>query len=114
MDIETITKLIDAGYTKAEIDAMQAGHDSGSATDENAGETTPNAGQEQGAPNEKNASTVNNPVEITAAIEALNNTVAGLKETVKAMQDKNLANASTDKPKKDSINEAINSFMENF
>ena len=111
MDIETITKLIDAGYTKAEIDAMQAGHDSGGTTDENAGETTPNAGEEQGTPNEENASKVNIPVEITAA---LNNTVAGLKETVKAMQDKNLANASTDKPKKDSINEAINSFMENF
>lgn len=114
MDIETITKLIDAGYTKAEIDAMQAGHDSGDSTDENAGETTPDAGEKQSAPNEKNASEVNNPVEITAAIEALTNTVAGLKETVKAMQDKNLANASTDKPKKDSINEAISSFMENF
>ena len=114
MDIETITKLIDAGYTKAEIDAMQAGHDDGGTTDENAGETAPNAGEKQGAPNEKNASEVNNPVEITAAIEALTNTVVGLQETVKAMQDKNLASASTDKPKKDSINEAINSFMENF
>ncbi len=114
MDIETITKLIDAGYTKAEIDAMQAEHDDGGKAIENAGETTPDAGEEQGAPNEKNASEVNNSVEITAAIEALNNTVAGLKETVKAMQDKNLANASTDKPKKDGINEAINSFMANF
>lgn len=114
MDIETITKLIDAGYTKAEIDAMQAGHDAGSEVNKGAGEENPNAGEEQSAPNEENASAVNNPVEITAAIEALNNTVAGLKETVKAMQDKNLANASTDKPKKDSINEAISSFMENF
>ena len=114
MDIETITKLIDAGYTKAEIDAMQAGHDGGNSTDENAGETAPNAGEEQSTPNEKNASEVNNPVEIGAAIEALTNTVAGLKETVKALQDKNLADASTDKPKKDSINEAISSFMENF
>lgn len=114
MDIEIITKLIDAGYTKAEIDAMQAGHDGGSETNENAGETTPDAGKEQGNVGEKNASEVNNPVEIGAAIEALNNTVAGLKETVKAMQEKNLANASTDKPKKDSINEAISSFMENF
>lgn len=114
MDIETITKLIDAGYTKAEIDAMQAGHDAGREADKGAGEENQNAGEEQNTPNEKNASEVNNPVEITAAIEALNNTVAGLKETVKAMQDKNLANASTDKPKKDTINEAISSFMENF
>lgn len=114
MDIETITKLIDAGYTKAEIDAMQAGHDGGGEAIKNAGETAPDAGKAQSDAGEKNASEVNNPVEITAAIEALNNTVAGLKETVKAMQDKNLANASTDKPKKDSINEAISSFMEKF
>ena len=114
MDIETITKLIDAGYTKAEIDAMQTGHDDGGTTDKNAGETNPDAGKEQSTPNEKNASEVNQPVEITAAIEALTNTVAGLQETVKAIQNNNVANASTDKPKKDSINEAINSFMEKF
>lgn len=112
MDITTITKLIDAGYTKAEIDALSAGE--AAPKGEDAGETNPPAGEEQGDAGEKNASEVNNPVKITAAIEALNNTVAGLKETVKAMQDKNLANASTDKPKKDSINEAISSFMENF
>lgn len=112
MDIETITKLIDAGYTKAEIDALSAG--AGAPKGKDAGEKLAPTGEEQAGAGEKNASAVNNPVEIGAAIEALNNTVAGLKETVKAMQDKNLANASTDKPKKDSINEAINSFMEKF
>ena len=112
MDIETITKLIDAGYTKAEIDALSAG--ATAPKSEDAGENNPPTGEEQAGAGEKNASEINQPVEITAAIEALNNTVAGLKETVKAMQDKNLANASTDKPKKDSINEAINSFMEKF
>ena len=113
MDIETITKLIDAGYTKAEIDAMQAGHDGGS-TNENAGKTNPDAGKEQGTPNEENASAVVQGVEIGAAIEALTNTVAGLQETVKAMQNSNVANASTDKPKKDAVGDAIASFMENF
>lgn len=112
MDIETITKLIDAGYTKAEIDALSAG--AGAPKGEDAGETNPPTGEEQGNAGEKNAGEISTPVEIGAAIEALTNTVAGLKETVKALQDKNLANASIDKPKKDSINDAINSFMENF
>lgn len=34
MDIETITKLLDAGYTKAEIDAMQSGNASSGEGDE--------------------------------------------------------------------------------
>ena len=114
MDFETITKFVNAGYTKAEIESMQAGHDKGSETNKGAGAPDQNASEEQGATNPENASEINQPVEITAAIEALTNTVAGLKETVKALQDKNVANASIDKPKKDSINEAISSFMEKF
>lgn len=110
MDIEKIEKFIDAGYTKAEIDELLAAAPKG----EDTGADNPDAGKEPGTPDAENASKVNQPVEITAAIEALTNTVAGLKETVKAMQEKNLAGASTDKPKKDSINEAINSFMEKF
>ena len=109
MDIEKIEKFIDAGYTKAEIDELLAGAPKG----EEAGAENPDAGKESNASEEK-ASEVNQPVEITAAIEALTNTVAGLKETVKAMQEKNLAGASTDKPKKDTVNEAIASFMEKF
>ena len=110
MDIEKIEKFIDAGYTKAEIDALIAG----APKSEDAGETAPKAGEEQGDAGEKNASEINQPVEIGAAIEALTNTVAGLKETVKALQDKNVANASTDKPKKDVVKETIDSFMQNF
>ena len=110
MDIEKIEKFIDAGYTKAEIDELLAG----APKSEEAGANNPDAGKEQSAPNEENASAVNQPVEIGAAIEVLTNTVKGLQETVKAMQNKNVANASTDKPKKDAINEAISSFMENF
>lgn len=110
MEIETITKLIDAGYTKAEIDALSA--EAGTPKGEGAGETTPPTGEEQGNAGEKNASEINQPVEITAAIEALTNTVAGLKETVKAMQDANAGKAATDKPKKDTIGEAMKSFID--
>lgn len=112
MDVETITKLLDAGYTKEEIDKMagaaadQQG-EAGAAGNETAGEEQGNAGQE-------NASQVVTNVEITAAIEALTNTVTGLKETVKAMQANNASTAATDKPKKDSIGEAIAGFMESL
>ena len=110
MDIEKIEKFIDAGYTKAEIDELLAGAPKG----EENGANNPDAGKEQSTPNEENASKVAQPVEISAAIEALTNTVAGLKETVKALQDKNVANASTDKPNKDKVGDAIASFMEKF
>lgn len=112
MDVETITKLLDAGYTKEEIDKMAAvpgapqSAENGGA-DESAGKDQSDAGQE-------NASQVVTNVEITAAIEALTNTVTGLKETVKAMQTNNANAAATDKPKKDSIGEAIVGFMESL
>ena len=110
MDIEKIEKFIDAGYTKAEIDAMLGA----APKSEEAGADTPDAGEEQGNASAENAREINQPVEIGAAIEALTNTVKGLQETVKAMQEKNIAGASTDKPKKDTIKETIDSFMQNF
>lgn len=115
MEIEKIEKFIDAGYTKAEIEALEnsgakGGNDSGEAKKPD----DASAGKEQGPANPENASKVAQPVEITAAIEALTNTVAGLKETVKAMQDKNIAGASTDNPNKDKVGDAIASFMEKF
>lgn len=110
MDIEKIEKFIDAGYTKEEINAMLAATPTG----EEAGANNPDAGEEPSTSNEENAGALNQPVEITAAIEALNNTVAGLKETVKAMQEKNVAGASTDNPNKDTVKETIDSFMKNF
>lgn len=114
MDIETITKLLDAGYTKAEIDAMQAGHDAGNEANKGAGEENQNASEEQSAPNTENAGALNQPVEIGAAIEALTNTVAGLKETVKAMQDKNAAGASTEKAKTTTVDEVMKSFIDSL
>lgn len=112
MDIEKIEKFIDAGYTKAEIEALEnfgtkGGDDSGEdkkPDDENAGKTAPE--------NESKVEKAGVSMEITAAIEALTNTVSGLKETVKAMQDANAGKAATDKPKKDTIGEAMKSFID--
>lgn len=104
MEIETITKLLDAGYTKAEIDAMQGGNNAGSETDKGAGEENKDAGKEQGNAgaenagkvNEENAGKVVQTVDINAAIENLTNTVTTLSNTVKAMQDANAKGAKTE------------------
>lgn len=112
MDVETITKLLDAGYTKADIDKM-----AGTAADQQGEAGTENnetAGEEQGTAGQENAGKIETGVSIEAAIEALTNTVAGLKDTVKAMQDANAGQAATDKPKKDPIGEAIAGFMESL
>lgn len=96
MEIETITKLLDAGYTKAEIDAMQSGDNAGGESNEGAGKENENAGEEQGNAGEENAGKVAQAVDINAAIENLTNTVTTLSNTVKAMQDANAKDAKTE------------------
>jgi hypothetical protein len=110
MDVETITKLLDAGYTKAEIEKM-----SGTAADQQseagaAGNET--AGEEQAGAGQENAGKIETGVSIEAAIEALTNTVAGLKDTVKAMQDANAGTAATGTATKDVIGETIKGFID--
>ena len=107
MDIETITKLIDAGYTKEEIDKL-----AGAAPGEDAGENAETAGKEQSDAGQENAGKIETGVSIEAAIEALTNTVAGLKDTVKAMQDANAGQAATNTANKDVIGETIKGFID--
>lgn len=109
MEIETITKLLDAGYTKAEIDAMQGGNNAGSESNEGAGKENKDAGKEQSNAGAENAGKVEQGnagaenvgkaaqnIDINAAIENLTNTVTTLSNTVKAMQDANAKGARTD------------------
>lgn len=117
MDIETITKLIDAGYTKEEISALESGvgSSSGAAGNEDgAGNDKGNesAGKIEGNANEENAGKVNNPVDFGAALEALTNTVNGLTTTVKAMQDANVKNASGGKAESTTVNDVMKSFID--
>lgn len=110
MDVETITKLLDAGYTKEEISQMESRAadqpgEAAAAGNESAGEIESNAGA-------KDAGEIAAGVPIEAAIEALTNTVNGLKETVKAMQDVNAKQAVTDKPHKDIIGDTIKGFID--
>ena len=109
MEIETITKLLDAGYTKAEIDAMQGGNVPSGEGDEGTGkEITPTI-EESGNDGAENAS------EVAPEIKALTETVNALTATVKAMQESNVKGAATDSPKtSDKIKAAMDSFIESL
>lgn len=106
MNIETITKLIDAGYTKTEIDRMEA-------------EVVKNEEvKNDEAKNEEVKTEVlkNEEVKTDDAMElikTLTATVEGLSNTVKAMQDANAEGAQTKSATKgDAIMDTINSFIE--
>lgn len=107
MDIETITKLLDAGYTKAEIDAMQGGNVPSGEGDEGTGKETAPTGEKSGDDGAENAS------EAAPEIKALTETVNALTATVKAMQESNVKGAATESPKtSDKIKAAMDSFIE--
>lgn len=109
MDIEQISKLIDAGYTKADIDKMQAGEQGSNEPDKSAGkETKTEPKNESGAAPENE----NKVTDIDATIKALTETVSGLTETVKAMQAANLAGAQTKSNEDKTINDVMKSFID--
>lgn len=109
MDIEQIIKLIAAGYTKADIDKMQAGNGGSSETDKGAGEEDQATVEKQGGAAPENESKVS---DIDATIKALTETVSGLTETVKAMQAANLAGAQTKSNEDKTINDVMKSFID--
>lgn len=107
MDSEQIIKLLDAGYTKADIDKMEAKpnqQESGSSDDTSGAET---AGNPENKEEKK---------EISAddAIKALTDTVNSLTETVKAMQAKNITGATGGKPENKTVDDVMKSFIENL
>lgn len=110
MDIETITKLIDAGYTKEEIEKLQPTGDPKTVQtpDENgSGCAEPEEQKEQSAANQAHDSAVNEEM-----IKSLTETVKGLQETVKALQQQNAKNAdSKNMDNKDPIKDAMDSFI---
>lgn len=109
MDIETITKLLDAGYTKDEIAKLQTVDNASGETDENAGKANPPEGEKSGNAGAENAGAV---TDVSEVLKTLTDTVNGLTATVKAMQDANAGAASTDSPKSsDKVIEAMQSFI---
>lgn len=117
MDIETITKLIDAGYTKEEIEKFETvggGNGAGAAGNEGAGNES--AGNEsagnEGAGNESAGNESSQNLNTDAAIKALTDTVNALTNTVKAMQEHNANSATGGKPEKTGVDEVMKSFID--
>ena len=105
MDIETITKLIDAGYTKSEILAMSS--------EPGKSEEVRNE-SESAKESEENAvkvEEIGEHVDVNAAITKLTDTVANLTATVKAMQESNVQKAAGGKAT-DKIKDVMDSFIQ--
>ena len=118
MDIETITKLVNAGYTKAEILAMSAEQSKENEGAGNEGAGNEGAGNEgagnEGAKNEGAGNESAQNVNTDAAIKALTETVNALTNTVKAMQEHNANSASGGKPDIMGVEETMKSFIDSL
>jgi hypothetical protein len=111
MDSEQIIKLLDAGYTKADIDKMEA-----KPNQQESGSHDDTAGTEGAGSSENKEENKEGKKEVTAdeAIKALTETVNSLTETVKAMQAKNVAGATGGKTEAKTVDEVMQSFIENL
>jgi len=111
MDSEQIIKLLDAGYTKADIDKMEAKPDQ-----QESGSHDDTAGTEgAGSPEDKKEKEeVKKDLSADEAIKVLTETVNSLTETVKAMQAKNVAGATGGKTEAKTVDDVMQSFIENL
>lgn len=100
MTNEERIKLLDAGYTKEEIESGEQ------STEQNGEQST-----EQSTENQTHDSALNNAVDV----KALSDAVAELTKTVKLMQDSNIKGANGGKPDTNGgINETIKNFIESI
>lgn len=93
MKVEDVFKLLDAGFTKADIEKMLSGDDAGKGDTPDDGKSDP-VDEEKGKQEEEKKNEPND------AYSALMETVKDLKSTVEAMQKANIDNAN--KPKEES------------
>lgn len=107
MDIETIKQFITAGYTKEDIEKMEAG----SAPEAEQGAAPETTEQEQSTTVPEDGGAVS-PDGIADAVKALQATVSNLTETVKAMQAAAVSGASVESNNDDSISAAMQSFLD--
>ena len=106
MDNDKLFKLIDAGYTKEEIEKIFAGSGEG--------EKKPEPGVEQSEGDQEHEGKIT-PAQNDATIAELTATIKELKETIRAMQEANATGAKTEKPGvSDKIAETIKSFTDSL
>ena len=107
MNVETITKLLDAGYTKEEISALENNpKPEGKPEEPKPEDNAPVENKDQVEPKKNEQSEVNE------AIAALTKTVEGLTATVKAMQDANVKGATGGKPDSNKVTDVMKSFID--
>lgn len=108
MNAEQTLKLIEAGFSKEEILSL-FGNES------KAPESNEAVSGEPGATDTTHDSPVinsNQSIDIQAILKPLQTEISKLGETVKAIQETNLKNASTESPKgEDSVKNVIDSFI---
>lgn len=112
MDIEEIKQFVKAGYTKEEIERLEASAPSQQGSNENTA-TVPDdqtAGKVEGNAGAENAGAV--APDVMATLKSLTDTVNGLNETVKAMQALNVKGAQTGETGKKGVDEVMKSFIE--
>jgi hypothetical protein len=107
MDSEQIIKLLDAGYTKADIDKMEA-----KPNQQERGSSDDTAGTETAGTPENKEEKKEETITQDSAIKALSETVAQLTETVKAMQAKNINGATGGKAEAKTVDDVMKSFIE--
>ena len=115
MNVEEILKLIEAGFTAAEIRAMNAKAPEDKPKD--SPEDKPKDSPEDKPKNSPEDKPKDNPEDKpldNSALSALNNTVESLNNTVKALQEANIKNASRDSDGRESRAKTIQSFLESL
>ena len=114
MDIETKLKFINAGYTKEDIEKLETASTDESGRTESAdnGSDNETKGKVENSERSENAGAV--APEIEATLKSLTETVNGLTETVKAMQNLNIKGASTESTDKKGVDEVMKSFIESL
>lgn len=111
MNVEETLKLIEAGFTAAEIRAMDAKAPEEKPKDNP--EEKPKDNPEEKPKDNTEEKPEEKPLD-NSALSALNTTVESLNNTVKALQEANIKNASRDSDGRESRAKTIQSFLESL
>jgi hypothetical protein len=112
-----VLRLLDQGYTKAEIELMRVAEDEAERKvqkEEVKAEVIEDSTVTDDQPNEEDLIIENRDVSAIEAIAALNKTVEQLTATVEAMQKNNIAGAKMEVPPVVSIDEVLTQFISNM
>ena len=112
MDIEEIKQFVKAGYTKEEIEKLEAS----ASSQQGSGESSETATDDKSTAKDENSAGAEKAgavaPDVMVTLKSLTDTVNGLNETVKAMQALNVKGAQTPETGKKGVDEVMKSFIE--